>query len=318
MIWTAATSVLVPVLAVTHAWINLRQASPYMDELFHIPQATAFCKAVHSWQVPAYSLHITTPPGLYLLPAVLSPIFGCGVRVLRGFTSAAVLVILLLLAGVAYELCGDSAQAWRVALTLSTHPPLLFSAALFYTDAPCVALLALCWLLALRARPWLAALAGIGAVMTRQSSAVWHAFFVMHAILQSMRSGGPRLGIFHQIFPHLLAILLYAVLFAANGNSLAVGERDSHSVMLHTAQLPFFAAYQAIFASLALLPTVPIALRSAMQAPRTAIAAIILAFSVATVCIIHTGSYVHPYSLADNRHYVFYIYRRVLLLGPLV
>ncbi|CEQ42756.1 SPOSA6832_04608 [Sporobolomyces salmonicolor] len=48
--------------------VNSDVREPYMDEVFHVPQAQAYCRGDWGYWDPA----ITTPPGLYLTPALLS------------------------------------------------------------------------------------------------------------------------------------------------------------------------------------------------------------------------------------------------------
>lgn len=61
------------VVGVLQWWLDVRQPTPYMDELFHVPQAQRYCAGDES-----YDADITTPPGLYLLPMVFA-------KVLRSF-----------------------------------------------------------------------------------------------------------------------------------------------------------------------------------------------------------------------------------------
>lgn len=318
MAWTTAAGVLVPVLAGTHAWINGQQAEPYMDELFHVPQAVEFCNSLRSGQLPLYLPHITTPPGLYVLSAIASWPTQCDVQTLRGIAALSVFAALLLLGGVAFELCGEAARSWRIALSLATHPPLLFCGALFYSDAPAVALLMLCWLMALRGQSCAAALAGIGAVSMRQTCAVWHAMFTLHSALRSLRIGAPLSSIVRQVLPNLTAFVLYAVLFVANGWSITIGDRSNHAMMLHGAQLAYFSAYRGVFALTVFLPVLPMSFGWYLRAPRTVLVLVALALCVVTACIAQSGSFVHPFAIADNRHYIFYLYRKVLLRGPLI
>eukprot|EP01084_Bolivina_argentea_P102868 184295_1 len=51
--------------------INRNIKQPYMDEIFHIPQTQTFCQG--KWN--EYHEKITTFPGLYIIPALISQLF---------------------------------------------------------------------------------------------------------------------------------------------------------------------------------------------------------------------------------------------------
>lgn len=311
-------------LLVTHAWIHHRQPAPYMDELYHAPQAALFCASLPTLSLPAYLPELTTPPGAYLLPTILSPVFGCSLRVLRLHAALSVLVLVPLLAAVAHSLLGNrggllgDGRAWRIAAVLGTHPPLLFAGGLFYTDAPAAAAIAAVWALALLGQHVASAAAGLFAASVRQTGAVWHLALAVHAILLGPCRPHRLRRMLLALAPHAAAACVVLAAFAWNDFALAVGHQEHHSLKPHWAMPAFFGAYVALFGFPLLVLALPAASRVISRNPLSAG----VALAAATAALVSggraTGGHVHPFALADNRHYTFYLYRRLLVPYPAV
>ncbi|GAA5822540.1 hypothetical protein JCM5353_005473 [Sporobolomyces roseus] len=90
-------------LVYTAIQINHEVPEPYMDEIFHVKQAQAYCQG--GWS--EWDTAITTPPGLYLMPAGLAHLRNlipegltridpCSVASLRGFNLVILAVLPLL------------------------------------------------------------------------------------------------------------------------------------------------------------------------------------------------------------------------------
>ena len=124
---------------------------PYMDEVFHVPQAQAYCAGNFSAWDPA----ITTLPGLYLwsaalhrLARVVYPEVLCSITFLRCTN-----ILLGIIAIGAAEYC-IRAMHWRIERprTLSSHvwilassPLLFFFSQLYYTDVGSLAFVLCCY-----------------------------------------------------------------------------------------------------------------------------------------------------------------------------
>jgi len=147
---------------------------PYMDEIFHIPQAQAYCAGNYTQWDPK----ITTLPGLYLfsvgllrpLHFLISPslplIATCSVVMLRSVNLLIALTNLLLihcLTGARHgqkEGYSELLGLWS-SFNISLLPPLFFSSLLYYTDPLSTCLVLLTYTLHLSDRPLLASLAGV-------------------------------------------------------------------------------------------------------------------------------------------------------------
>ncbi|KAF4339438.1 alpha-1 2 glucosyltransferase ALG10 [Fusarium beomiforme] len=136
--WLYAVSTLVP--------------EPYLDEVFHIPQAQKYCQG----RFQEWDDKITTPPGLYLLSLITPGVvrrdgslgsYICDVKSLRA-TNVVVLTVLALLAlkcrreiesrlyetHTANKLHNTSQYAIHTALNIALFPLLFFFSGLYYTD----------------------------------------------------------------------------------------------------------------------------------------------------------------------------------------
>lgn len=107
------------------------------------------------------------------------------------------------------------------------------------------------------------------------------------------------------IFP---IFILY--LYRYNNGKLVFGDHENHQISFHPTQFLYLAFF--------LLLNVPITINDLVVAVRQslnrlyfsrhALAAYLFLLS-ASIVIVDKCSIVHPFILADNRHYVFYIYR---------
>ncbi|XP_046357840.2 putative Dol-P-Glc:Glc(2)Man(9)GlcNAc(2)-PP-Dol alpha-1,2-glucosyltransferase [Haliotis rufescens] len=170
--------------------INEVQGKPYMDEIFHIPQAQQYCHGNLSEWDPM----ITTLPGLYLMSAgVLVPVARllqvppasvCSTLVLRGvnllFMLANVCVLYLLAAaipnGKKKNQRTDSLSQTLQGLCLGLYPVLYFFTFLYYTDPGSVLWVLLMYLACLRHAHVSASICGAIAIMFRQTNIIWVVF----------------------------------------------------------------------------------------------------------------------------------------------
>jgi len=333
---------------------------PYMDEIFHIPQAQAYCAGNYTQWDPK----ITTLPGLYLfsvgllrpLHFLLSPslplIATCSVVMLRSVNLLIALTNLLLihcLTGARHgqkEGYSELLGLWS-SLNISLLPPLFFSSLLYYTDPLSTCLVLLTYTLHISDRPLLASLAGAFSVLCRQTNIVWvflaaaetagqvaleevraHQLRTRHPPTIPLTATG-QLAELSQglaqlvVSPILLARLVGLIVFRCIGyiivglaflafvhfnQGIVVGDRSAHLATVHVLQLCYFSAF---FLGL----TLPWTVHHLRDFPKFLCKhplMIMLAVTVLT-CVVHWGTMAHPYLLADNRHFTFYLWRKVIM-----
>lgn len=322
----------------------------YMDEVFHIPQAQAYCRGEY-W---VWNDKITTFPGLYLFSSgafrILQQFVECNVNFLR---FGNVLFVALTFYGCV--LCRrrlvreHDDDAVLHALMITTFPLSAFYYFLYYTDTASTCLVVLAYYSSLRAAEQDGDLlsqlgvlvVGAAAVSVRQTNAVWLLFFAGTNMLSWLQRRGQvgknesfssASAFLVQLQSFVLALLQNAVLlllanagllvtvfgfavFVVNNGGVVVGDKENHRPALHLALPLHMAAAAAVLASLPRLFSSPAVRRgfSSFSLPTAALTSAALVW----------GSLEHPFLLADNRHLTFYIWRRALrfptvraLLGP--
>ncbi|XP_056846837.1 dol-P-Glc:Glc(2)Man(9)GlcNAc(2)-PP-Dol alpha-1,2-glucosyltransferase-like [Raphanus sativus] len=263
------------VAAITSLWVipmsiivNHIVPNPYMDEIFHVPQAQQYCNGnFRSWDPM-----ITTPPGLYYLSLALAHVASLfpGMLLMRtsslSFSEACSTSFLRSINAVFAVLCGvlsyeiirflgpslSDRKATLMALVMYFYPLHWFFTFLYYTDVSSLTAFLAMYLACLRKRYTLSAL--------------------------------------HQ--------------YCA---------KEAHLVSPHFAQIMYFSLVSALF-------TAPFhfsvdQLRNLLQELRRNWPLSLLLTLVALIACfasVHFFSLAHPYLLADNRHYPFYLWRKII------
>ncbi|XP_050381341.1 dol-P-Glc:Glc(2)Man(9)GlcNAc(2)-PP-Dol alpha-1,2-glucosyltransferase [Argentina anserina] len=169
--------------------VNHIVPEPYMDEIFHVPQAQQYCRGnFRSWDPM-----ITTPPGLYYLSLVhVACLFpgmsflkaassfseGCSTAILRSSNGVLAVICSLLVYEIIRHLRPnfDERKATLFSVVLAMYPLHWFFTFLYYTDVASLAAVLAMYLVCLKKKYWLSALLGALAVVIRQTNIVWILF----------------------------------------------------------------------------------------------------------------------------------------------
>jgi len=337
---------------------------PYMDEVYHIKQAQAYCSSIYG----QWDNKITTYPGLYLLSSGLHHLLGriggsqligstCSVLELRLINS-----LLVAMTYVACVLCrlrdfsaeGGRASAHLYALLVVAYPFSAFYYSLYYTDtASTFALVLMYYVSTRRARTSQIAsfLLSTAAVSVRQTNAVWVLFAAGTNMLRQLHenkvlstpealSAKPywnqlanfMLALLRNVRPlarsnaGLLSTVVWFAVLVLKSGSVVVGDKENHQPTGFHAAMPL---HLAAVAAAILAPTLFIEATTALKCGKffdsislTSILATLFGSACCSAALVF-GSIEHPFLLADNRHYTFYLWRRVLrfpefraMLGP--
>ncbi|KAJ2714156.1 glucosyltransferase [Coemansia spiralis] len=309
---------------------------PYMDEVFHIPQAQRYCRG----EFGTWDPKLTTPPGLYLVSlALLAPAgVPCLPASLRTTNWVLDLALFWTIYGLVRRLHRDLAPGATAAATLALalFPLSFFFHHLYYTDTASLLLVLLTYLLSLHDRHVLAGAAGIASLWMRQTNVVWAAFVGASAALRWLqsrraiarpgdslahslaqlcrwaarpsRADAPLVGL---LAPYAVVVALFAAFAAANGG-IVLGDKAHHQAGLHVPQLFYYYAYLAAMAAPVVLPAAsPRALLMAAARRPVRSTALVLAVGAAMAAAIAQCTVEHPFLLSDNRHYTFYIWKNV-------
>ena len=313
-------------------WLNSIQPEPYMDEIFHIPQAQNYC----GYNFSHWDSKITTPPGLYISSLLLySPasLFSslltlCTILNLRStnilFSSLNTAMLFLILRSI--RPTSDVKLVSLYALTLSLFPPLYFFSFFYYTDQGSTFFVLTAMLAARNACHVSSALLLMISLFFRQTNVIWVVFTAvctvltlvedkirikarflerilkacLYLLLQLMPS-------FNTIFPYILVTVTFSLFVILNGG-IVLGDKSQHVLTLHLSQVSYFVFFTGVF-------TWPHIITSLKRATHY-IKPYYLIWLVVLICIFllfaRFSTVVHPYLLADNRHYTFYFWKKVV------
>ncbi|KZW00614.1 glucosyltransferase [Exidia glandulosa HHB12029] len=338
--------------------LNEIVTEPYMDEPFHVPQAQAYCRGEWDVWDPKlttppglYALSIVlnrvfmfkcTLPMLRLTPLVASLALPPLLTLLLGITRR--------------ERVRDAwTRPSLEAVVLAAFPVAWFFTFLYYTELPSLVFVLATVVAGSKGHHTLAALLGAVSCTFRQTNIVWVLYAYAANRLSYLRfrrvqHGDRPLATLHdppaaeatpadlvkacvsvlQVIPALLeTIAPYAAVlggFAAfvvwNGG-IVLGDKSNHIPTLHVPQFYYFLGFSAIFGWPVLISGKggPVQLardiigRMFGTKQRLVVSVALSAFIATTV---HFFTIHHPFLLADNRHYTFYVWRRVFMLHPAV
>ncbi|KZT65579.1 glycosyltransferase family 59 protein [Daedalea quercina L-15889] len=347
----------VALCVVTLKAVNEEVTEPYMDEPFHVPQAQAYCrgdywawdpkittppglyvlslllKSVFMFKCNISMLRLTPALSLAVLPFVLTRLLCYHQRVRPPSTMLV---------------------PTTEAVVLASFPIAWFFGFLYYTETPSLFFVIATMVAASQERHWLAAVLGAVSCTFRQNNVVWVLYAyassqLMHLRFRRAPQGARPLAKLHdppalnaspadlihsltsfpRVIPDLLgAFVPYALVLAGFGafvvwnDGIVLGDKSNHVPALHVPQLYYFAGFATMLGWPALISGKggPKALvrdvwermfGSARNSMVTVVAAVFMAVTVYKFTI-H-----HPFLLADNRHYTFYVWRRVFMLHPI-
>ncbi|KAM5560110.1 dol-P-Glc:Glc(2)Man(9)GlcNAc(2)-PP-Dol alpha-1,2-glucosyltransferase [Rosa sericea] len=182
--------------------VNHIVPEPYMDEIFHVPQAQQYCKGnFRSWDPM-----ITTPPGLYYLSlAYVACLFpgmsfvkaassfseGCSTAILRSSNGVLAVVCSVLVYEIIRHLRPNLGErkATLIAVVLAMYPLHWFFTFLYYTDVASLAAVLAMYLACLKKKYWFSALLGALAVVIRQTNIVWILFVCCSEVINITLAG---------------------------------------------------------------------------------------------------------------------------------
>lgn len=177
--------------------VNRIVPEPYMDEIFHVPQAQQYCKGnFKSWDPM-----ITTPPGMYFLSLAYVASLFPGMHFLQRFSSFSNICSTLVLrttnaflavicSVLVYEIIThlkpslDERKATLRAVILSLYPLHWFFTFLYYTDVASLTAVLAMYLLVLKRKYLFSSLFGVLSVLIRQTNIIWVLFVACVGVLE--------------------------------------------------------------------------------------------------------------------------------------
>lgn len=331
-------------------FINKVVLRAYMDEIFHIPQAQKYCAGNFKHWDPKITtppgLYLVSVGLRHLLSTFLPQVLECSLYHLRSVNLLFAFGNLYLCNAILNKLNFGQKNFgfWHSAfnaLTLSQFPLLYFFTFLYYTDAGSTFAILLSYLLALHGSHFLAAVIGAFAILFRQTNVIWITFFASLALTETIERFAARelRKVDRYSWKYLKAMLrssldlvtfrtsdslqfVFEVITSCGGyvlvgagfvtfvvwnKGVALGDRKAHEASVHLPQLLYFSAFTLIF-SFPHLFCRNLVSRSIQNARKHSLLTVLVAIGLFGIIAINTRA--HPYLLADNRHYPFYVWRK--------
>nr|CAD7596520.1 unnamed protein product [Timema genevievae] len=229
------------------------------------------------------------------------------------------------------------------AFNLATFPLIYFFTFLYYTDTVSTSLVLLMYLFHLYGHNFLSAASGFIAVTVRQTNIIWVGFILLKivenvlkdkaiaykrkvtpqtlrsskyfqililTIQQSWKSGFSSfsaliIDILHESSLFIIVCLSFVTFVIWNG-SIVVGDKNAHQAVLNFPQLFYFSLFTLCFCFPYFITFTPTFFHWCVANKKS-----LAIISLICVLIVGFNTHVHPYLLADNRHYTFYIWKRV-------
>lgn len=193
--------------------------------------------------------------------------------------------------------------------------PVLFqSSFLYYTDL--LSLTTLLWAASLQPSMLSSSIFFIS-ICTRQTNIIWAAVYGLthlFILFKKQSKGSLSVMVLIKNLLHLWSLLLlpvgFIVFFVLNNNSIVLGDRLAHKPVAHFMQICYFLIF-ICFSSAPLLAFSPKTYRCYKYIIRKPFK--LLISCLLFTCCVYFFTLQHPYLLADNRHFTFYIWRRWFL-----
>ncbi|KAH6632527.1 glycosyltransferase family 59 protein [Chaetomium tenue] len=125
--------------------------------------------------------------------------------------------------------------------------------------------------------------------------------------------------VLRQIWPHISILALFAGFVAWNGG-VVLGDKSNHIATIHLAQMLYIWPLFAFFSAPLIVPSALSGIARPMQYLKSLLlltskraTLISLPYTLLTIllslAIVKYNTIIHPFTLADNRHYMFYVFR---------
>lgn len=234
-------------------------------------------------------------------------------------------------------------------VTLSVFPTLYFFTFLYYTDTGSVFFTLFAYLMCLYGNHKTSALLGFCGFMFRQTNIIWTIFCGGSVVAQqlseawkteSQKKKEERItkGSFSELikvlqflteyimslknvvtliiltWPYILLVIVFFAFVVINGG-IVVGDRSSHEACFHVPQLFYFFSFTLFFSFPHLMT--PNKTGNFLQCVRKHLIQYSMLVAI-SLFLVWKFTYVHKYLIGDNRHYTFYVWRKVFQRHDLV
>ena len=304
----------------------------YMDEIFHLNQTVSY----YNNKFKSWNNKLTTFPGTFFIVSMFFKLLNLfnieisehnAINIARLFIVIISIFSFILLSFFKKKNNIEQDLKYKLQLIICLFPINFFYNFLYYTDALSIFSLILFFYFNLYANKnyILRFLSGVLCISIRQNNIIWVNFFSLKDVLNLIGNlfegyGGIKI-LFNNIYSTLvenLDIFIIDVLFIGflikNDFSVVLGDKSHHSMVIHLAQINHLLIFGLIFFPMFNYKV----LRNPSKILNTKkkVLRFFLIFCILSCIIFQLNkfSYVHDFILSDNRHYIFYYFRKIYLM----
>ena len=218
-------------------------------------------------------------------------------------------------------------------LSLALTPTILFFNFLMYTDSLSLMFITMAFYYNLTNSRKRLFLCSLGALLTRQNNIVWMAYLVAYRIIVDknklfvsnrtvfthiftmVKIVFTQKAYFIKQFKYQVLLVIGSVLFVRkyNNGKLVFGDADNHQVSFHPTQILYLSMFLVLNLPLTFneyITNFSTVVRRILHS-RHALSTYLFLLSLSLI-LVDKYTIVHPFILADNRHYIFYIYKNFI------
>jgi alpha-1,2-glucosyltransferase len=276
-----------------------------VDEVFHVVQVQKYCSSSLE-----YNDKITTPPGLYIITWLWFKLLNCLYKLdcTIAFTRLTNVAYGMMMPLILKKLL----QHQDAAVEISMFPVSFFFHFLYYTDSGSTFWVLSSLLESRKKRYTRAALCSFIGIWYRQTNIVWMLFIMGHSVaMMQVNSKNCTLINYIQfamnnmiiIIKKLWGFVMNVIMFTCFlywNKGIVIGDKMNHTVAIHIPQIYYFSVFALFFSW---------DFQLFYRAMTRMIGPIDLVLIMAMVWTILEFTIEHPFLLADNRHFSFYIWR---------
>ncbi len=217
-------------------------------------------------------------------------------------------------------------------INIALTPTIYFFHFMDYTDSASLALIAMIYYYNLVESEFRLSICSLGAVFIRQNNLIWIVFMMVYRAInqynKQMKAPLPFIQrcinaiqvlfrnkfliIAQEKFQILIIVIFYSYIHYFNEGQLVFGDHSHHKMKFHPTQL--------LYLSLFLVLNMPFNLDELISAfknifrkiyySKHSLSAYLFLLSI-SIILVDKFTLVHDFTLADNRHYIFYLYRKI-------
>ena len=310
---------------------NMEKIPVYMDEKFHLDQTLSYYNNKFNY----WNNKLTTFPGTFLFGSIFLKLLNLlhfninennSIQISRLFIVIISIFSFILLSFFKKKNNIEQDLQYKIQLIISLFPINFFYNYLYYTDAFSIFSLILFFYLNLYATKnyFFRFLSGIICIAIRQNNIIWVNFFALRDVINLIGnlfnnySGLKKL--FNNIFSTILEnfdVLIIDILFIGflikNNFSVVLGDKSNHEMVFHLAQINHLLIFSLVFFPTLNYKSLRKVNKILNNKKKTARFLLIFCILICIVFQLNKFSYIHDFILSDNRHYIFYYFKKIYL-----